>query len=428
MAISSRFAAFFAGVRTADRGNRRPCALSRVATRAACVLGLSATSFFAATSGHAADPQPYTVDIQSTGKDSLDAALHDSALLVSLRQTAPAGGFALVARAEGDIGRLQTALHSFGYYQGQATIEIAGHKLDDPELPNVLENLPQTTSVSVKIATTLGPKYYLRRISLEGDVPDSAKAKLGLFAGQPAVAADVLAGGARLLLALQEDGYALAKVDPPIAYADDDAHVLDVIFKANAGQRAKIGTISIEGLHDVNESFVRKALLVHSGDRYSPSKIEAARQALAETNVFSGVGVRAGDHLDPDGSISLTFDMQERPMHAVGLTAAYSTDLGISLSATWSHRNLFGNGEQLNLSAAGNGLGGSATSALGYNLTAQYLEPMFLENDQVLELDLGAVKQASRCLQSDRDHGGQLCAAQILQIVDCQRGSYRHAR
>ena len=99
------------------------------------------------------------------------------------------------------------------------------------------------------------------------------------------------------------------------------------------------GTISIEGLHDVNESFVRKAALpiVHSGDRYSPSKIEAARQALAETNVFSGVGVRAGDHLDPDGSISTHLhDMQERPMHAVGLTTRPIPPIwsSVSLSAT----------------------------------------------------------------------------------------------
>ena len=95
-------------------------------------------------------PTPSTFN--QPAKTALDAALHDSALLVSLRQTAPAGGFALVARAKGDIGRLQTALHSFGYYQGQATIEIAGHKLDDPELHpcNCWKICSQTTSVSAE--------------------------------------------------------------------------------------------------------------------------------------------------------------------------------------------------------------------------------------------------------------------------------------
>jgi translocation and assembly module TamA len=74
------------------------------------------------------------------------------------------------------------------------------------------------------------------------------------------------------------------------------------------------------------------------------------------------------------------------------LAGAYSTDLGISLSATWSHRNLFGNAEQLNLTVAGSGLGNS-TRGLGYNLAAQYIQPFFQAAGQTLEFDLAAIKQ-----------------------------------
>lgn len=372
MVLSTRFAAFFA-------------------LRTVGLSGLFAALLAFAGPALAADPQGYEVDIQSTGVDDLDQALHDSSLLVTLSEKAPTGPFALVARAKGDVERLETALHAYGYYQGHIAIRISDRKLDDADLPNLLEVMPKGSSAAVKISAELGPQYHLRRITLEGSVPEGSK--IDLSTGQPAVAADVLFAGTKLQSALQESGYPLAKVDAPIAWADDDAHVLDVIFKAQAGPRAKIGVIHLDGLKTVNEAFVRKALTIHTGDLYRPSKIEEARQALIATNVFSGIEVRAADHLDPDGTIAVTFDLQERKMRSVALSAAYSTDLGISLSASWSHRNLFGNAEQLNLSAAGNGLGGSATKALGYNLTAQYIEPMFLENDQVLELDLGAVKQ-----------------------------------
>ncbi|HTO41041.1 MAG TPA: BamA/TamA family outer membrane protein [Rhizomicrobium sp.] len=341
----------------------------------------------------AADPQPYTVDITPTEQDGLDQALADSALLVSLREQAPAGPFALVARARGDVERLRTALDSYGFYQGTIRIEIAGRGIDDPDLPGVLEALPDGKSTAVTITATLGPLYRLRRITLEGTLPEGTKAKLDLVTGQPANAADVLFAGTKLQSELQQEGYALAKVDPPVAWADDEAKVLDVIFKVQPGARAKIGAIRITGLKDVNEAFARRALTVKSGELYNPGKINAARQALIGTNVFSGVEVRAADHIAPDGTLALTFDVQERKMHAVTFTGAYSTDLGISLAATWSHRNLFGNGEQLNLSAAGNGLGGSATNALGYNLSAQYIEPMFRRPDQVLEFSLAALKQ-----------------------------------
>jgi translocation and assembly module TamA len=296
MVLSTRFAAFFA-VRTVR------------------LLGLVAALLAFAGPAIAADPQGYSVDIQSTGDDGLDQALHDSSLLVSLAEKAPTGPFALVARAKGDVERLETALHAFGFYQGHIAIEIANRKLDDADLPNLLEAMPQGSTAAVKISAELGPQYRLRRITLEGSVPDGSK--VDLSTGQPAIAADVLFAGTKLQSALQEKGYPLAKVDAPIAWADDEAHVLDVIFKAGAGSRAKIGVIHLDGLKTVNESFVRKALTIHSGEFYSPSKIEAARQALIATNVFSGIEVRAADHLDPDGTNAVTFDLQERKMRSV---------------------------------------------------------------------------------------------------------------
>src|SRR5699024_2119122 len=154
--------------------------------------------------------------------------------------------------------------------------------------------------------------------------------------------------------------------------------------KVDAGPQVAIGDITFKGLKDVHEDFVRRALTIHAGDRYKPSKIEEARQALTQLGVFSGVSVRAADHVSADGRIELVFDVQERKQHAVTLAGTYSTDLGISLSTTWSHRNLFGNAEQLNLTVAGTGLGNS-TSGLGYTLSAQFIKPLFLRPDQTLE-------------------------------------------
>jgi translocation and assembly module TamA len=89
----------------------------------------------------------------------------------------------------------------------------------------------------------------------------------------------------------------------------------------------------------------------------------------------------------------LTIEVQERPLHAVNLGGAYSTDLGISLSASWTHRNLFGNAEQLILSAAGTGLFGDATDVVGYQVSARFIKPVFLRPDRTWELGVNAVKQ-----------------------------------
>jgi translocation and assembly module TamA len=360
--------------------------LFRIAAFAVFAMGIAVAPL------HAADPQPYTVDIASSGSGEIDDTLKASAQLVTLREKVAVPPFALVTRARDDIPRLQTALDSFGYYQNKVTITVDGRALGDPGLSTYLDTVPQGTSVKVAVAIDKGPLYHIGQIAIDGSLPDADRKALGLRSGDPAIAGNVLDAQARLLNALQEDGYALAAVDQPNAMADDERHLINLSYKVNTGPQVDIGAITFKGLKNVNEDFARRVLTIHPGDRYKPSAIEKARQALMAQGVFSGVSIRAADHLSA-GRIPLTFDVQERKQHAVAVSAAYSTDLGISLSTTWSHRNLFGNAEQLNLIASGSGLGNS-TTGLSYNLSAQFIKPLFLEPDQTLEFDISGNKQS----------------------------------
>jgi translocation and assembly module TamA len=363
----------------------------------ALVLCLLALGCFALcrVPARASDPQTYTVAIDETGDKTLDGALSDASQLQALNDKAPVGPFALIARAKNDYDRVQTVLQAFGYYKATVTITVDGTSVNDTSLADKLDKVPSGQSVEAKIAIDKGPLFHLRNIQVHGDgLPPDALAKLGLKQGQPAVASDVLGAGTRLLTALEEDGYALAKVDPPIATEEAPALSLDVVFNATPGRRATIGAIDFTGLHDVNEAFVRRRLLLRQGEPYQPSKIDAARQDLLALGVFSGVTVKAGDTIAPDGSLPITFDVQERPSHAVGVTGAYSTDLGASAKVSWSDRNLFGNAEQLNLSAAATGLGGTATTDVGYNITGQFIKPDFPQRDTSFQFDATALKQS----------------------------------
>jgi translocation and assembly module TamA len=341
----------------------------------------------------AADPQAYEVHVASTGVAALDGAISGSLQLNTLRKKAPAGPFALVARARDDMGRVRTALDSFGYYQGQVTVTIDGHGLDDVTLPDVLQAVPAGKSVTVSVAIDKGALFHLRHVTLVGAVPGAGVAAFHVQSGQPAVASDVLAAGGAVLNALQEDGYAFARVDPPVAVEIPADHALDVSFKVVAGPRVDIGHITISGLKRVHEAYVRRRLLVKQGQLYQPSKIEAARQDLASVGVFSGVTVHGADTPDALGQVPLDFDVEERKRHAVSFTAAYSTDLGASFGTTFGYRNVFGNAEQLNLGAAITGLGGGVTQGAGYDVTAQLVKPDFYARDQQIEFDLGAIKQ-----------------------------------
>ncbi len=366
---------------------RHPSSPRRVLAAALLVTSLVSPEF-----GRAADPQPYSVDLPTTNEPPLDSALRASSVLLTLRETAPVGPFALITRAREDRGRLETALNSFGYYGSTIAIDIAGRSIDDPGLPSVLDAARGDVPVSIRV--NKGPVYHLRRVELTGHPDPVANRALKLKPGDPAIAADVLAAQNRMLQALREDGHALAKVDTPVAVLVPPATGLDVSYNVQPGPRVDLGPITLTGLDRVNESYVRRRLLLHRGEQFDPRTIDKAREDLAAVGVFSAVTVDAPDHLDPQGQLPLTVRLVERPRHVIGATAAYSTDLGFSAGVTWSHRNLFGNAERLDLGAAITQLGGSASTGAGYDVTAVLTQPDVFIRDLDFIYRLEGIKES----------------------------------
>lgn len=347
----------------------------------------------AAPTARAADPVKYTVSIAPTGEDALDDAVKNASALVSLRETAPVGPFALVGRAREDAQRFLTALRSFGYYRGSVSITIDGHPLDDPALPDTLDALPADTEMPVAVMLTRGPLFHLGRIVLQGPVPPDEGEKLTIHPGMPARAGDVLAAGTKLEQALRDDGYALAHVAPPVARLNEASDTLDVSFAVDAGPRVNIGAINVSGLERLHEDYVLRRFQLGTGELFDASKLQKARDDLYATGLFTDVTVSTPDRLGPDGGIPIDIRLKEAPLHAVRLSASWSTDQGVDAGASWTRRNLFGEGEQLTLSANATGLGGTAVRAPGYNVGADYLIPDWLRRGQSLDFNVTALRE-----------------------------------
>ena len=343
---------------------------------------------------HAADPQTYKVDMASTGNGDMNATLKATSELMTLRTSAPVGPFALIGRARSDLERLKTVLESYGYYQSYVGITVDDLPLDDPTLGDELTSKPKGTDAHVKVTFNLGPIYHLRHISIDGQLPPTFDGKLPLATGAPAVADQVLAAGESLQTALEDQGYAFAKVDPPVAQEIPTERALDVSFHVTTGAQVNIGEIKIRGLKTMRESFVRRRLLIHTGELYGASKVERARKDLLGLGVFTSVTVQIGDKPDSAGQVPITLRIRERMLHAVSLNAAWSTDLGGSAGVTWTDRNMSGRADSLTLGANVLNLGGSASNGVGYDVTAKYLLPEFGHRDQSLQLAMEAINQS----------------------------------
>jgi translocation and assembly module TamA len=368
-------------------------ALAAVGSRVFVGLLLVALYFSEIPVVYGADPQTYRVNFAPSGSDDIDTTLKATSDLQALRSTAPVGPFGLIARARGDLDRLKTVLESYGYYGSSVGIKINGLPVNDAMLGDTLSALPKGSEAQVAVSFALGTLYHLRRIDIDATLPDAVRDDLGLKEGSPAIAAEVLAGGDRLQAALQQRGYAFAKVDPPVAQEDREAAVLDLNFHVVVGPRAKIGEIRIVGLQRVHEKVVRARLLVHRGEQYDSAAIERARRDLLKLTVFAAVSVQVGTTVDSAGAVPITFDVRERLRHAVSVNAAYSSDLGGSSGLSWTDRDVFGNAEQLTVAASLINLGGSATTGLGYDTSVKLSLPDFGHRDQSLNIAVGAVQQ-----------------------------------
>jgi translocation and assembly module TamA len=374
----------------------------------------------------AADPQRYNVHFVSTGNGALNNLLTASSQLQSLRKSAPVSPFALVDRGQQDIGRLQAALQSFGYYESRALISIEGHTLNDPALPRLLAAMPKKSSARVVVNFELGPRYDLGHIRVEGPVSPGAVAALQLKSGDPAVSQDVLEADQRLLNALEEQGHAYAKVDdPPLAILQERSHTLDVTFKADPGPLYRLGRIRFEGLKLVKEPFLRSQLTIRPGEPYRSSEIEQARQALLNLGIFSAISVRLPPRQQVVGDeVPITFVVTERKRHGVNLDGLYSSDLGVIAGATWIDRNLFGRADQLALGANVFGLGGNgtATNGVSYDLSAQLTVPDFLTSTQSLQFELQALKPELTAYSQTAVIGGVTLARKLSSVWNVSAG------
>jgi translocation and assembly module TamA len=370
----------------------------------------------------AADPQSYRVELAGTGNGAMDSTLKATSQLETLRTSAPVDPFGLIARARGDVDRLKVVLEGFGYYQSSVSITINAIALDEPRLGDTLLALPKGNDALCRVSFDLGSLFHLGTVRIEGAVPASARESLQLAPGAAAVAADVLAGGARLLTALENQGYAFAKVDPPVALEDPERHLLNLSFHVATGPRVQIGEIRFAGLKRVHEQLVRRRLLLHTGESYSALAVEKARKDLLVLGVFSSVSVQLANAPDPEGRVPITFLMRERKRHAVSFNAGYSSDLGGSAGVTWSDRNVRGNAEQLNLSAAVTNLGGTATTGIGYDLSAKYIIPEFAHRDQALQFAVGAIRQSLQAYQQTAATSGVTLSRKLSSVWSASVG------
>jgi outer membrane protein insertion porin family/translocation and assembly module TamA len=152
--------------------------------------------------------------------------------------------------------------------------------------------------------------------------------------------------------ALTDRGYAYA-VAKGAADVDLVRHTADVAIAIVPGTAAKFGPITIEGLGELPEAPVRRALNLEQGEEYSTSALESAQRAALDLGVFSSVQVEPDLSRSQAEVVPVRIRVEPTKLQTIRLGGGIELDVirtDFHALAGWESRNFLGGLRSLSFS------------------------------------------------------------------------------
>jgi translocation and assembly module TamA len=290
---------------------------------------------------------------------------------------APESRFEARRRARGAMSAAEALLRSEGYYQ--------------PVLEDVVEGEDNPSAI---VAVTPGRRFLLTQpaIAWVDPAPDAesganANAAIGLKAGDPGRAVDVIAGEGRAVATLVRDGYADAKSDPRRVVVDHAAFTVAPQYNINSGRLVLLDGVVMQRTGRTNPDWVAGLAPWEEGDRYDPEQVAELERRLLDTGVYDGVGVALApiDQTNADGNRPVVVNLTDRPRRIIEAGATWSTAEGTGVDFIWTRYNRFGRADTLRLETRW----ADIDSRIGADLSL----PHWRKPNRTLKLSAGVVRE-----------------------------------
>lgn len=230
-----------------------------------------------------------------------------------------------------DMQAQHLLLNNFGYYDPVLIYQVSADGL-------------------VKLNVDVGQRYVIGEYAL-AIKPERvlSQATTPLQSGQPALAEELVKAESDVLAFLSEKGYAQAAFSSREYIANHDKRTLSADLVIEAGPQYHLSTVSVTGLKRTHEDYVRKLIPWPDQAIYAPSSLQAYRQTLLDTELFSSVRVEPQIAQAKSESLPIRVEVVERKPRTIGGSLGYDSDRGAGLEAFWQHRNYWGSAERVDL-------------------------------------------------------------------------------
>lgn len=252
---------------------------------------------------------------------------------------APTNRFEARRHARGAMEAAEALLRSEGYYQ-----PVLEDSVEGDEAP-----------VAVVIVTP-GRRFALSEVQVLWAAPSpdavtdtAVRSEIGLSAGQPGRAGDIISAEGRIVAGLTRRGYADADAQPRRVVVDHAAFTVQPTFRIAAGPLVRLDGVRLETRGPTHPDWVAGLAPWSEGDVYDPEDVAELERRLLETGVYDGVGVALAttDQTNADGNRPIIVTLTDRPRRILEAGATFSTAEGSGLDLIWTWHNRFGRADTL---------------------------------------------------------------------------------
>ncbi len=207
----------------------------------------------------------------------------------------------------------------------------------------------------------------------------AAEKALALPSGSPGRAADVIAAEGRALAAVQQLGYADAKVESRAVVVDHADHTLKPTYRIAAGALVRLGGLKVESKGRTRRAWLNRLVPWKNGQTYDPKTVAELERRLLDTQVYDSVTVALAPEPNAEGLRPVLVGLADRSRNTLDASAGYSTTEGGDLDLKLSQYNRFGVGDTLTYEAR--------YGAIDSKLGVEWALPHFWRPGQTLTTD-----------------------------------------
>lgn len=289
--------------------------------------------------GPAAALDELTIRVEGGDRD-LERVVRDASALRAARTEKKTDPQDIFAAARAEYGRILAALYALGHYSPVVSVRLDGREagdiapLDAPahigRAEVVVDPGPVFAFSRARVAplapgTELPPDFATGRTAASGLVREAAQAGIDGW---------------------RSAGHARAGVAGQDLIADHRARTLSADIRLDPGRKLRFGPLSVTGQERMRMRRILAIAGYPEGRTFSPEELQLVAERLRRTGVFRSVSLTEDERiLPPDLQPIALALIEEKPRRYTFGAEAASFD-GLTVSASWLHRNLFGGAER----------------------------------------------------------------------------------